>query len=570
MIAAEREYLFAHALVRDAAYDLQTVDERAALHGLAVQVLEEMFPRADRGTVAREIARHAGEAFKSDRLPAVPGPTEDVLALAELRAVRVAADDAEVNFDVRESSRLWREVAEHELSPDAERLEAWMRAADALRHAGRYAEARHCVQKAGELAEKAPDIARCLIADANLLRLTGELREAEARARQSIELVHKGKARADALHNLAMILRDTGGADCEMMFRDAMEIHRKDGDELAEAKVAGGLASYLSDRGLRRDAEKLYRRALELHSQAGDPRGEGIYLGNLGILCAEDGRFDEAGECYERALAIHRDLGNRADEALVSGNFAILLKQTGRTQQAELNYRRALGIFRELGNRPMEARYMLNLANLLDDTGRTVQAVGMYEMALDILRDVGQARTLGVCLGNLGLARQKLGRLDAAYRAMTESIDLLVKLEARVPAGAFLSLRGKLMLLLGEEGSAEGDFLEAQALLKESAPPAFRAQFLMPLKVRLMAHRGEYDAAERCINEAAEELSGLDPESEPGRAMTDARETVREGRDGKLVNGYRPAELSKELRRAVAERIAKSNPEAARDLDIQI
>ena len=61
----ETEYLFAHAVVREAVYAMQSVQERAELHGLAVQVMEQIYPKAERGTIARAIARHAAEAFRA-------------------------------------------------------------------------------------------------------------------------------------------------------------------------------------------------------------------------------------------------------------------------------------------------------------------------------------------------------------------------------------------------------------------------------------------------------------------------------------------------------------------------
>ncbi len=564
---AEAEYLFSHTILRDAAYASQSGPERAGLHALALEVMEQMFPRAERGTIARAIARHAAEAFRGGTLPpAVPG--KDILALTELRALRAAAEKAEANYDVRESSELWQRVADHELIEPRERFDALLRAAEALRHAGRMQEARARVNEARTLAPSDTDYMRCLLAHASQLRLMGELKEAEDRARLALRSAETPGQRADATGILAHVWRDAGrGDEAEMLFRQSMELHRQAGDELSEAKIAGGFAAFLSERGRNDEAEKLYRRAFQIHQAAGDPRGEAIYCGNLGILMTEAGRYAEAEQFYQAALATHRLLGNRTDEAIVSGNYAILLKARGRGQDAELHYRRAINVLREQGNRPMEARYLGNLANLLDDTGRTVQAVGMYEMALDILRGLGQPRLLGMCLGNLGLARQKLGRTDEAYTALSEGIALLVEQQARLPAGAFLALRGELQLLLGEEGGAEGDLLEAEALLKGEHARGFRLQFLLPLRVRLHAHRGELEQAEFALKQARETATGLDPQSEQARALDTCEGLIQAAQQGELINGHRASDLPKELRRAAARRLHKSAPETATALE---
>lgn len=54
---AEAAYLFRHALVRDAAYELQPPGERAGLHALAADVMGHVFA-ADLDPVAHEIAAH--------------------------------------------------------------------------------------------------------------------------------------------------------------------------------------------------------------------------------------------------------------------------------------------------------------------------------------------------------------------------------------------------------------------------------------------------------------------------------------------------------------------------------
>ena len=213
---------------------------------------------------------------------------------------------------------------------------------------------------------------------------------------------------------------------------------------------------------------------------------------------------------------------------------------------------------------------MSNLANLLDDTGRTVQAVGMYEMALDILRQMDQPRLLGVCLGNLGIARKQLGRLDAAYSALSESIGILVKLEARLAAGAFLALRGELLLLLGETNSAESDLLEAEELLKAPHAAGFRAQYLLPLKVRLFAQAGDHSEAASAMDAVLDEMGELDPASEIARAAETCRKILQAARDGKLLNGHIPKDLPRELRRAAAQRLRKSAPDVSAVLDASI
>ena len=63
----EQVYLFRHALLRDAAYQLQLPGDRARLHGLAVEVIEEVCGgRAPDASVPRGRASRGG-GFEAPR-----------------------------------------------------------------------------------------------------------------------------------------------------------------------------------------------------------------------------------------------------------------------------------------------------------------------------------------------------------------------------------------------------------------------------------------------------------------------------------------------------------------------
>ncbi|MEK7466602.1 MAG: hypothetical protein AAB074_04235 [Planctomycetota bacterium] len=71
MISAETDYLFRHALLRDAAYQLQLPGDRARLHAPAFSVLEELYggrppipAPPDAGRASRGLARKAAELWR--------------------------------------------------------------------------------------------------------------------------------------------------------------------------------------------------------------------------------------------------------------------------------------------------------------------------------------------------------------------------------------------------------------------------------------------------------------------------------------------------------------------------
>ena len=70
-VDAEFAYLFRHALLRVAAYELQLPRDRARLHGLAVEIIEELWGSEDSGieSLAPELADHARLALEDSALP---------------------------------------------------------------------------------------------------------------------------------------------------------------------------------------------------------------------------------------------------------------------------------------------------------------------------------------------------------------------------------------------------------------------------------------------------------------------------------------------------------------------
>ena len=115
---AERAYVFRHALLRDAAYQLHLPGDRARLHGLAFAAMEDLAggrpPDATTPDAAGRTPHlpHATDPFAEElaRHAAMSG----VAAVVALRRVylRRAAEHSEAMFRNEEAMRLWQESAE--------------------------------------------------------------------------------------------------------------------------------------------------------------------------------------------------------------------------------------------------------------------------------------------------------------------------------------------------------------------------------------------------------------------------------------------------------------------------
>lgn len=138
-VSAESAYLFRHAVVRDAAYELQLPSERAVLHGLALDILEAL-PGLNLTAVGLELARHARAAQETNR-------DAGRFVQAERRHLRAGGDFARFNYDYPGALEAFERL--HELLADSppERAVVADMLADVLQRLGRYSDSLVCFEE---------------------------------------------------------------------------------------------------------------------------------------------------------------------------------------------------------------------------------------------------------------------------------------------------------------------------------------------------------------------------------------------------------------------------------------
>ena len=429
---AETAYIFRHALLRDAAYQLQLPGDRARLHALALAILEglcggrppEPPPLGVAEPAANQTHRSDSIAFELSEHARAAQDSGGSTAAASLRAVRKlylrrAAEHAARHFQNLTSSRLWQQHGE--LVGGSEKGESLLRAAVLASQAGR-------------------------------------LRSAEPLADQALALVREaGDARAEgrALGTFAVLYRESGRiGEAEAIFKRALALHRRTGDRRAEAVALGNLAGHFQKSGRVEPAERAYVEALAISRETADRRLEGMTLGNLAILCKETGRAARAERYYEEALSMHREAKDRRLEGIVLGNLAVLYQETGRAGKAEASYGQALAIHREVGNLRSEGVELGNLASLHMDTGRWAEAERGFAQALAINREVENRLYEGVLLGYLGNLHCRSGRFEESREAFERALAIHAEVGNRRFEGGHQCDYALLLLALGRRAQA--------------------------------------------------------------------------------------------------------------------
>jgi tetratricopeptide (TPR) repeat protein len=359
----EREFLFRHALLADAAYSTLLKRERPALHRTAADWLRE-----HAGERYPEFAGQIGEHCENARQPEEAAVHFAAAAEAALAAYgnRGAVDYYTRALDLAPEA------------PAATRfglLKGRELALDAIgdRNA-QGADLQTMAQLAADLPP--PALSYTHFRASWFADRTGDHARAESEARAAIEAAGDDRpARAGALINLGnALLTQQAYADARARFAEAMAIYEAESDERGAAKALLGAASADEELGDAAAAEAGLRRGLAFFESADDLRGQAICHTNWGVLLARQDTIETAEPHFRAALDLYRAAGDRAGEAKALSNLALCAKDRGDIAGAEAQLREGLAIFRAVSNRAEEIDNLLELADVLEEDGRADEA----------------------------------------------------------------------------------------------------------------------------------------------------------------------------------------------------
>lgn len=441
-IEAETAYLFRHAVLRDAAYQLQMPADRARLHALALEIIEmHCGGRPDLPSLGvestAEIRPHATDewAIELARHAELARPTDDGSFLNAQRTYTArGAVLARRTFRNRDAAQLWHAVAQ--LCEGVERGEALRRAATAAIEAGLLEEA---IKYAGASLEAAQNTgslqlqAAAMAAQSNCMFSKGEAAAAREKVSETLRLREQLRDQ----RGVQIALGSLGQAAALMAdYAAALEFMNKAiamGNHLNEARICGTLAHNLAQlhqqMGRLPQAEELYNRALEFHREHGLKRLEGISLGSLGTLYRQTRRLPLAKATLQSAITIHVETGNRLSELRTFSNLALVLIELEEWEEAEAVLKSNIAIAAESALESERALAMGHLGNLYTRIGRLEEGEAAFVDALDSHRRTGDKRFLGLNLCDFATTLVSLRRPERAIEVWREGEAILLSLK---------------------------------------------------------------------------------------------------------------------------------------------
>jgi DNA-binding SARP family transcriptional activator len=461
-------YVFAHGLVRDAAYESLPKRFRAELHAEIAELLdagddELVGHHLEQAYVYR---RELGLLDESSAELAERGA--DRLAAAGRRAHAAGDIPAAVSLLTRAAKLSGRPATGAELG-------------EALRDAGELAQADATLVEAIEagraLGDERAEAHATIVHWRMRLQLEPELSfdEAESSIRAVIERLSETDADAllaKAWHCLAWIPWLRGeGAVAQQALDQAIAYARSAGDTRTEGQILNfllGVALF----GPTRVTVAIERCSAVLREAQEEGRVAASALRALAGLHAMEGRFEEAWACVEGDGAILRDLGLKVVVSSSTDVAAIVGLLAGDPVAAESHLRRGRAIIEEMGDRSALSGNAAILAEAVLSQGRDEEALELTAQS----ERAAAAEDLQVQVqwrGTRAKALARRGELDTAERLAREAVSLAERTD-------FLNLHGNALLDLAT-------VLRHGRRLEDAAAAAYAAKALYERKGNLVS-----------------------------------------------------------------------------------
>ena len=413
---AEMEQMFAHGIVRQAAYTTLSDASRRELHEGVARYVEGAFD--DLGPYLGLLAHHYGAtrnvpkqrryfrlaadaatdvfahetaiAFYERLLPLLEGmdAVDVVLRLGDARQLVDGWVDAEGTF------RSALELAE---ASDDERGEVRARSAlgYVLAHTGEMVEARALLDAAVADAVELSDPETIITTLEHLGFVAWQQGDYDGSIAASLRLVDvaraadDGRAECRALDALGLAFWRTGAfSRARSSFGTALELAKRENDLKGAVHIANDFAGLLAEEGDLVGAFEQVRRGVEDARTIGYRNAEAVLVGNEGELYRQYGQLEEALECSLGCLSVTVPMRDRADVATRLGNIALTLTDAGRLDEADDFFVETIALAGSIDDPYLVSAYSHYRAALLSRMDRVDEAEALDRRALAIASEI--------------------------------------------------------------------------------------------------------------------------------------------------------------------------------------
>jgi class 3 adenylate cyclase/tetratricopeptide (TPR) repeat protein len=468
-------YRFAHALVREAAYQGMLKRTRATLHERFVSWADRVNSDRDRAVEFEEIlGYHLEQAHQN---LSELGPLDaHALGLGRNGAQRLssAGRRAFARGDMPAAANLLRRAAMLLPERDPARLSLIPDLGEALLEVGEFPWAELFLQEAIEARAESDGLASAL-AEVLLIRLKAQSGSAErwserlvAEASRMIDDSpgEKDEAMLATLWRLLAWAHGTSGRYglATGAAERAMEHARSAGDG-RQIRLAGVLYALAALHGPTPVHEAIERCESIVSEAHGDRRTQGLVTSILGALLGMRGDFDRARRLSTEARDLLAELGPTVAGASTSLEAARVESLAGDLPAAERALRRDYESLQALGERYIRSTVAGELARVAYAQGRVDEAESFSRHAQELADEDDIASTTLWRTAQAKILARK-GNRDAALILMGEAVDLLKRTDSVVAQAETLVDLAEVLRLSGRPKDADAVLEDAVALFE--------------------------------------------------------------------------------------------------------
>ena len=426
---SEIEYIFSHALLRDAAYAMQLSTHQQSLHAIAFSAIKEVYKanltphygklayHAEKGALEKEALQYlqlAGEqalnAYQNREAIDYITRTLALLPTAQKRErFELLIKRIECHYNLGDSAAQVDDLEEiraisETLNDNSLQARSLIRAAYRTATMGNLTQTLEYLSKTKELTQNTKaDNVRLTLYELlpDILMRTGKLKEARQEAEDGLAYAEKMQVpKSIALLNITLgliTLEQEGPEKAKHYQEKALGIARKIKDGYLEGKALNNLALTVGTaQGDHHAAQQYFEQALAVFHEEGNQRGKGLALINLGWISSILGDYQNAMRYYEASLKINRVLGNAIEERYAYINLSASSAGLGLKEESLSWANKALQFAQSAKDRMAEhwAYFYLGHAQLLNNDLDLAKEA--FKKSLEIREEINSTEALKV------------------------------------------------------------------------------------------------------------------------------------------------------------------------------
>lgn len=442
----EQHYLFRHALMRDAAYDMQLRARLRSLHKQAGAAIEAVY-LDDLPPHYAELSYHYGKAGDTQR-------ERTYAQLAGTYAANRFANDEAITYLSR-ALELTPEDATNDIYDLLKTREC------VYDRQGRRDQQSHDLTRLSTLANDMGDVtlqATVALQQSHYGHVTGHYHIAIAAAKKAIILSqNQAETTLTARGHLywgQALWSQSNYDDARQQLERALELARTVGIREVEGECLFYLGKVIYAEGDYTAAYKMGEQALSHYRALNDQPGEARTLNHLANIVNQQSEYALATSYYQQALEIHQRTGDRYQQGIVLNNLAINYQHQDDFSMAVPYFEKTLETCSAVGDKQGMGIALSNLGGLWNDQGDYRRATACYKQALPILHNIGDQYNMGVVLDGLGLLAYYQGDYQSATGYYQQAFDLFQSVGAQQWIARVHSVQALILHTIGQNEQA--------------------------------------------------------------------------------------------------------------------